>query len=131
MAEDGKMISGTFADYNMGSAQADYPDDDTAVEDASYTMFSCCGNPGQEALIGDNMEWFNEWGIEILEDESSNRGTTFGEFADMVLNDIYDGDLEKWWGTYEIWNEGWSQIAAQSGYHDSDDEEGEGTGREF
>lgn len=104
--------------------------DEAAVSSACDEMMSMTGNPGQQALIGDHLQEFSEWGMDILEGVTEE-GSTFDEFRSMVTNDWYDGDTEKWDGTDIIWYHGWKTVSEQSGYHDSLDDFGEGTGVVF
>lgn len=128
MAREAK---GNFASYSLGDVNS-YPSDEEAAMQAIDDMFSMCGNAGQEAILGEVLDRFYEWALEILEDEVSTRGSTFQEFKEMVITDWYEGRLDKWEGNTDlIWSEGWVQIAEQSGFHDARDEMGEGTGQEF
>lgn len=125
------VAKGNFGTYRKGE-KSGYPSDEEAADDAVDTMFSMCGNAGQESFVGEVLPEFWDWALDILEDESSHRGSEWSEFVEMVINDWYDGDLRKWIGnTDQIWAEGWAQIAEQSFNHDSRDEQGEGTGNEF
>jgi hypothetical protein len=121
-------LKGTFTDYWI-EGKANYPDDEEAVAQACEYMLSLCGNPGQETLIGDQLENFSDWANGALEEESAD-GTNFYDFVLMVI-EWYEGRTDKFFGTQEIWKEGWIMIAEQSGYHDARDETGEGTGQEF
>lgn len=123
-------VRGNFGTYAL-SSDVSFPDDEEAVAEAASNMFNMCGNAGQEAMIGDLLEEFSEWALQILESETDTRGSSWSEFAEMVVTDWYDGQVDKWEGTSQIWAEGWIAIAEQSGYHDSSDEYGEGTGQEF
>lgn len=123
-------VRGLFADYIVDLAMDAYPSDEEAIQQAFDSMFSMCGNAGQESLIGEHAEWFFEWGIEALE-HAEARGTDFKSFAQIVIEECYGGRQDMWSATDLIWAEGWSMIAKQSGYHDSEDEYGEGAGQEF
>lgn len=125
-----RRVRGGFGDY-AGPEGAQYPSDEESVVTAGELMLSMCGNPGQESLIGDQLDNFSDWALAILEDEVSTRGSTFAEFGEMVREDWYDGRIDKWMGTDLIWARGWAKIAHQSGYHDAYDEIGEGSGQEF
>lgn len=125
-----RQAKGNFASYAL-SAGGSFPDDEEAVASACDEMFSMCGNAGQEAMIGDVLDLFDEWALNILESETDHRGSSFSEFANMVVNDWYGGRADKWDATDQIWGQGWIKIAEQSGYHDASDEYGEGTGLEF
>lgn len=126
----GVDIAGTFGSYAL-AGDGLYPDDEEAIYDACQNMLSMCGNPGQEVLIGDQLDNFEDWALEILEDESASTGSTWESFKAMVIEDWYDGRVDKFMGTDYIWGAGWLDIANQSGFHDSKDEYGEGTGNEF
>lgn len=130
-----KLPNGTFQGiwgvYEGAQQDAKYPEDEEAVSEAADSMFSLCGNAGQETLIGDQLDNFEEWANGILENESDNVGTTFEDFAEMVTEDWYEGREDKFAGTRVIWSVGWAKIAKQSGYHDAHDEAGEGMGQEF
>lgn len=125
-----KTAKGHFATYRL-SDKAGYPDDEEAVSAACDLMFNMCGNAGQEAMIGDYLIDFDDWALNILESETDHRGSSWEDFAQMVIEEWYEGRLDKWQGTSEIWSEGWIAIAEQSGYHDAKDEYGEGAGQEF
>lgn len=124
-----KVIRGNFASYALDMGQI-FMDDEAAIDEAFDEMFSMCGNAGQESLIGDYAEHFYEWAHVALEHEVAD-GTTWSSFAAMVIYDWYAGDTQKFNGTDIIWAQGWIMIARQSGYHDSEDEYGEGAGQEF
>ena len=125
-----RIIMGTFHDYALDLDQADFPEDEDAVASACEEMFSMCGNAGQETLIADQLEVFTDWGIQALEEEMAY-GTAWGDFVLLVVEEWYEGRVDKWQGTRDIWAVGWRMVAEQSGYHDSQDEQGEGTGGEF
>lgn len=123
---------GSFAQYGRGSKKASYPEDEEAIFEAADYMMSMCGNPGQEAILGEVLGAFEDWAIAILENESDHRGANWAEFVEMVIMEWYEGDYTKWaYNTDQIWVDGWTMIAEQSGYHDNRDEQGEGTGNEF
>jgi hypothetical protein len=124
------LVRGNFASYAKGAKQEKNVGDEEVTDQAVEQMFSMCGNAGQEALIGDLAGDFYDWALEVLEVELSNRGTTWGDFRQMLL-EWYGGREDKVQGTEDIWSEGWQIIAEQSGYHDTKDEYGEGTGDPF
>lgn len=123
-------IKGNFASYAKGKKGAANVGDEEAVDEAVEAMFGMCGNAGQEALIGDLAGDFYDWALEILEVELTSRGSTWGDFRQMLL-EWYGGREDKVKGTEQIWSEGWQMVAEQSGYHDTKDEYGEGTGDPF
>jgi hypothetical protein len=118
----------TFADFAL-DVVVDFIDDESAIDAACDEMFSMCGNPGQERLIGDYLQSFYEWAIEALEFEGADIDNE--SFANMVIFDFYEGRTDKWEATDQIWQAGYSAIAHQSGFHDGADEMGEGTGEEI
>lgn len=128
----GTPALGNFGKYAKGAKKGtEYPPDEEATDETIDLMLSMCGNLGQETLIGEQMENFYDWALATLESETDTRGQAWSEFVEMVINDWYEGRQDKWDGTDEIWAEGWTHIAEQSGYHDARDEMGEGVGQEF
>lgn len=123
---EGRYI-GTFGAYP--TTGGGYPSDEEAVADACDVMFSMCGNAGQETLIGDLLQDFEDWALGVLEEEF-HEGTTWDEFSQLVIG-WYDGRMDKFNGTDLIWLQGFNYMANQSGYHDAADEFGEGKGQEF
>lgn len=99
--------------------------DEEAVESAIDYMMSVCGNEGQRTLISRNADAFFDWGMAALEEEGA-----FGGFEDMLdaLDVSYDDHSLP--GTEQIWRYGYEELVGQSAFHDSSDEEGEGTGDE-
>ena len=79
-------------------------------------------------MIGDCVSDFEDWAITALEFfvDDVSWDTTRG-----LILEWYGGRVDKLEGTEDIWYQGWEAIAHQSGYHDSKDEQGEGTGQEF
>lgn len=120
-------VKGTFGTYNRGSRKS-YPDDEEAAQWAIEDMLGMCGNPGQEAMIGDHAEDFFDWAIQALEEEAAY-ATGWTEFSQMVLEEWYGGRIDMWQATEAIWGHGWTEMADQAGAHDSRDEYGEGTGQ--
>lgn len=129
MPKQGDMFMGIFADYEGSGEGVAYPSDEQAISEAADEMFSMCGNAGQEALIGNNIDVFEEWAMGLLEEQGFPYNT-WDAFQEYMTVNAFDGDLQKWEGTDIIWGHGYTRIAAQSGYHDSYDEYGEGTGLE-
>ena len=127
MPKRGGRFYGNFDDY-AGMAIGGFPDDEEAISSASDEMFSMCGNAGQETLIGDYLADFEEWAYTVLETEDASKDS-WNSFSEMVINDWYDGRIDKWDGTYLIWQRGFEMVASMYGHHDSTDEHGEGTGR--
>lgn len=105
-------------------------EDEAAVHAACDTMMNLCGNPGQETLIGEHIEDFAEWALDVLEGETEE-GTNAEDFAAMVT-EWYGGDFDKFDGTDIIWYQGWEIIADQSGWHDvADEDPSTGVGQQF
>lgn len=127
MPRRGDSYVGNFGSYDAGGG-GEFADDELAITAAVDEMFSCCGNPGQERLIGDYLSDFEDWAIDVLEVEGGTQDS-FDAYKNMIIEDWYDGDMEKWFGTDIIWALGYDTIASQFGFHDSHDEQGEGTGR--
>lgn len=98
-------------------------DDEAYIEEVIDEMLGMCGNEGQITLISRNSEAFFDWGLAALENEGE-----FGDFDQMMDN------IDVWWydhskqGTIEIWQYGYEALVGQSSFHDSHDEDGEGTG---
>lgn len=126
-----RQVQGSFGSYILQNKNnADYPDDEEAVQMALEDALASCGNAGQESMVMEVGEDFWDWALTILEDESAIEGTTWEEFF-LMLIEWYGGRTDKAQGTEEIWGQAWVAVAEQSGYHDSKDEYGEGAGREF
>jgi hypothetical protein len=119
---------GNFGFYATPGTGGNYPSDEEAIADACDVMFTMCGNAGQETLIGDYLGDFEAWASDALEAEGA--ADDFDTFADMVIS-WYDGRMDKWHATNQIWSQGYAYMSNQSGYHDGADEVGEGTGELF
>lgn len=117
---------GNFSVYQSNS-EGEFADDEEAIAMAADEMFTMCGNPGQESLIGDYLVDFEDWAYTILETEDHEKDSMEAFAAEVI--DWYGGEMDKWWGTYEIWLSGYDLIATMYGFHDKSDEMGEGTGR--
>lgn len=97
--------------------------DERAIEEAIDNMLGMCGNEGQETLISRNSDAFYQWSAEALEVAGA-----FGSFEDMMSSlDVNTAD-HSYQGTQEIWRMGYQAMVNQSRFHDSIDEQGEGTG---
>lgn len=125
------QVSGSFGSYVL-EGKDNYPEDEDAIQAALETAVGMCGNAGQEVMVMDISQDFWDWAIDILETEGSEGadGTSWDSFKVLLL-EWYGGRTDKVNGTEEIWGQAWAQVAQQSGYHDSTDEYGEGTGTEF
>ena len=102
---------------------ADAAGDEEAVQSAIMEMLGMCGNAGQETLISRNSDSFFDWSIAALEEEGA-----FGSFDDMLSNLDVNYEDHSLPGTMEIWQYGYEAVVGQSAFHDSTDEQGEGTG---
>ena len=94
-------------------------DDEEAVDEAVAEMYAMCANPGQEAIIGRGEQDFRDWAGAFLE---------FPGVDPINMEDSVGP--EQYAATSEIWAQGKSMVFDQSGFHDTEDETGEGTGDE-
>lgn len=123
-----KRMMGTFWEYAL-EVGADFPEDEEAIDQAFDHMTSLCGNAGQEAMLLEVSQDFYDWALAALEEDVVD-GTTFDSFTGLLM-EWYDGRGDKVDGTIDIYAQGWMMIAEQSGYHDAEDEYGEGMGQMF
>jgi len=119
MPKVGDQYQGNFGMYPAGGG-GDFPDDEVAVSDAIDLAFGCCGNAGQETLIGDIADSFEDWANDVLEGKD-DAGTEWMDFVSLLF-EWYGGRQDKVQGTIDIWRQSWNAIAEQSGYHDKQDE---------
>lgn len=97
-------------------------DDEAAIDDAVDTMYAMVGNEGQETIVATGEEPFREWAQSFLENPEEDEDPYV--YLEGALSE------EQLAGTEEIWAEGTRMVQEQSLFHDSEDEEGEGTGVE-
>lgn len=98
-------------------------DDQGAIEDAVATMYEMTGNAGQESIVSIGEDAFREWANSFLENPEEDE-EPYGYLSEALSEDMLAG-------TEEIWAEGTSIVQSASMFHDSEDEEGEGTGVEL
>jgi len=102
-----------------------FADDEDAVRTAVDTMFSMCGNAGQEAILFEGLDTFEEFGLAALEEEGADT-----MFEDLVgrLYEAFGFRWDKFDATDIIWEYGYEIVTKNFGVHDTFDEHGEGTG---
>lgn len=124
-----RTSSGAFqGNYGIYASSDDggWADDEGAIADAVDMMFSLCGNAGQEAIIGNGCAAFEKWAIEALE----GIGGADGNYPGYVQTIIEATSYSAWFGSQEIWDEGYEAMSAQSYYHDGKPDVG-GAGQVF
>lgn len=101
--------------------------DEDAVMEAIDAMYSMCGNPGQEAIIDSITSSFEEYAMEALESDSGSGNPGVEDLYAQFLD--WTGGREDKWGAVDIiMSTAWGYIENMFGFHDSSDEQGEGTG---
>lgn len=115
-------FTGNYGSYSGSGDDGGWANDDGAVEEAVDMMFSMCGNAGQEAIIGNGCAAFETWGLDALEGLNGNNGE-HGSFIGAILDAV---GYSAWFGTQEIWDEGYQALSAQSHFHDGPDVGGTG-----
>lgn len=116
----GSNVPGVFPGRG-GVRQAGAPSDEAVIAEAEQTMRGMTGNAGQDAILDEAMPNFIAWAEQAL--EAPLVADQFPEVL-QLREDKYDG-------TDDIWEAGYNIIRSGSAYHDSGDEQGEGTGTEF
>jgi len=121
----GRFVSRAFGFGGRGSGRGQLQMGDdadaAAIAEAEDTMRGMTGNPGQDAVLDEAMGAFIEWAERAVEFQQGA-----GEFPEVLgLRE------DKYNGTSEIWETGYDIISEVSGFHDSEDEKGEGQGQEF
>lgn len=97
--------------------------DEAAVNEAVDEMLNMCGNEGQVTIITNGSDAFSEWAGQLLENPDADPDYEPYIIA-AVGQDAFDG-------SGEIWEAGAQRIYDASAWHDSEDEQGEGTGNNY
>lgn len=105
---------------------AEFPDDEEAVSSIEDEMLAMCGNAGQESIILNALSDFEDKALSMLEEDGE--ALDWDSFKEFIVTLI---GPEKFDATDQIWEEGYNMLGDQSDYHDSNDEQGEGTGEQF
>lgn len=101
-----------------------FSSDEDAIQTAVDVMLSMC-NPGQHTIVSDSLETFEDWCLTALEDQDGE--VEFWELKVHLIEDMA-GRLDKWDGSKIIWEQGYDVMSQNYGWHDREDEAGEGTG---
>lgn len=119
-----QMLYYGFVDSGESGA---YSSDEEALLEGLDMALQLCGNAGQETLIARGADAHVEYGIEALESEGGD-GSWDG-YQERIKEAISGESGGEWQATYIIWEQAYSYIEAQFGFHDSTDEMGEGQGQ--
>ena len=115
------MFVGNFGSYSGSDDDEGYAQDDEAIAMAVDMMFSMCGNAGQESIIGNGCAAFESWGIAALEGLGSNDGN-YPEYISTIIGAV---GYSAWYGSQEIWDEGYEALSEQSHFHDGQPDVGD------
>lgn len=115
----GGGFQGNYGNYagsglDDGGGGSGAPSDEDAITDAVDRMFSACGNAGQESIIGNGAAIFETWAIKTLEGIGNADGN-YPQYIETLVGVI---GYSAWFGTQEIWDEGYSAMSEQSQFHD-------------